>query len=169
MKMKHERAKDDFRETIQFFLRLSTTLPYVEEYELFVSHHLHKSLKRAAEEPRDDQAPGRKQESHASNPHHFHHPKKGKQKDRDCIIVICCTGNTSKNAVKCTRPTPLYDTRGNTSIFNNAKKGLYKKYSPAPLRPGGTARWSSGTALKMLNLGFRSSLTFMMEATLPQR
>jgi hypothetical protein len=47
--------------------------------------------------------------------------------------------------------------------------GIYKKYSPAPLRPAGTALICSGTAENIENLGVRSSPTFMMEATLPQR
>jgi len=45
----------------------------------------------------------------------------------------------------------------------------YKKYSPARPLPAGTARCSSGTALKMLNFGLRSSPTFIIDATLPQR
>ena len=51
----------------------------------------------------------------------------------------------------------------------HAKRIFYKKYSPAPLLPAGTARLWSGTALKILKSGSRSSPSVMMEATLPQR
>ena len=46
---------------------------------------------------------------------------------------------------------------------------IYKKYSARRLVEAGTARWSSGTAEKMANLGLMSSARFMMDATLPQR
>ena len=45
----------------------------------------------------------------------------------------------------------------------------YKKYSVRRFVVGGTCRSRSDTAEKMVNLGSRSSLRFMMEATLPQR
>lgn len=45
----------------------------------------------------------------------------------------------------------------------------YKKYSPRAPRPAGTALRLSGTALKMVNFGSRSSWSDMIDATFPQR
>ena len=52
---------------------------------------------------------------------------------------------------------------------NNKTSASYRKYSPLPPRPAGTARLWSGTAEKIWNSGLRSSPRFMMDATLPQR
>ena len=106
--------------------------------------------------------------SHVQNPYTFHSSRSSSQgysfKSPLLHHIVRMHIHTHPPVSSCTSdlfPFPIHK--------QTPPHAVYKKYSPRPPLPAGTARLWSGTALKIWNSGLRSSPRFMMEATFPQR